>query len=43
MGIQADLIYSHTGYDVTNYLQSEVVAKKPYKIPLRPAPFAIIA
>ena len=26
MDIQADLVYSHTGYDITNYFRSEVVA-----------------
>ena len=33
--IHTDLIYNHTGYDVTIYFQSEVIAKKCRKCRLR--------
>ena len=31
MDIQADMVYSHTGYDVIFYFQSEVIVKKTQK------------
>ena len=34
MDIHADIVYSHTGYDVIIYFRSEVNAKKLSKIPL---------
>ena len=35
MDIRTDLHYSQTGYDVTNYFQSEVIAKNYCKYNLR--------
>ena len=35
MDIQADIIYSHTGYDVIIYFRAEVTAKKRRKCRLR--------
>ena len=31
--IQANLVFNYTGYDITNYFQSEVIVKKLSKMP----------
>ena len=31
--IHTDMVYSNNGYDVTDYLHSEVIAKKPSQMP----------